>query len=82
MLDKQRLTEKFNKLDKSIKDNLKAKTKRRNQKTLDVVNNWLNDKENASSFLVAHVPITANAKAITEAINLIKSKIKPNQFIY
>ena len=47
-----------------------------------MVNNWLNDKENASSFLVAHVPITANAKAITEAINLIKSKIKPNQFIY
>ena len=76
VLDKQRLTEKFNKLDKSIKDNLKAKQKEETKKTLDVVNNWLNDKENASSFLVAHVPITANAKAITEAINLIKKQDK------
>ena len=76
VLDKQRLTEKFNKLDKSIKDNLKAKQKEETKKTLDVVNNWLNDKENSSSFLVAHVPITANAKAITEAINLIKKQDK------
>ncbi|KAG7660472.1 ALA1 [[Candida] subhashii] len=76
VLDKQKLTEKFNKLDKSIKDNLKAKQKEESKKTLEVVNNWLNDVENKSEFLVAHVPIAANAKAITDAFNLIKKQDK------
>ena len=48
VLDKQKLTEKFNKLDKSIKDNLKAKQKEESKKTLEVVNKWLNDKEDSS----------------------------------
>lgn len=76
VLDKQKLTEKFNKLDKSIKDNLKAKQKEESKKTLEVVNKWLNDKEDSSEFLVAHIPISANAKAITEAFNLIKKQDK------
>lgn len=76
VLDKQKLTEKFNKLDKAIKDNLKAKQKEESKQTLDVVNKWLNDKEDTSDFLVAHIPISANAKAITEAFNLIKKQDK------
>ncbi|KAK6457760.1 alanyl-tRNA synthetase, cytoplasmic [Scheffersomyces xylosifermentans] len=75
VLDKQKLTEKFNKLDKTIKDDLKAKQKEESKKTLDVVNEWLK-KEDAGEYLVAHVPINANAKAITEAINLIKKSHK------
>lgn len=77
VLDKQRLNEKFNKLDKSIKDNLKAKQKEESKKTLDAVNEWLKDEEKSkAAFFVAHVPIGANAKAITEAINLVKKQNK------
>lgn len=77
VLDKQKLNEKFTKLDKSIKDNLKAKQKEESKKTLDAVNNWLKDEEKSkAAFFVAHVPISANAKAITEAINLIKKQHK------
>lgn len=77
VLDKQKLNEKFNKLDKSIKDNLKAKQKEESKKTLDAVNEWLKDEEKSkAAFFVAHVPISANAKAITEAINLVKKQEK------
>lgn len=77
VLDKQKLNDKFNKLDKSIKDNLKAKQKEESKKTLDVVNEWLKDEEKSkAAFFVSHVPIGANAKAITEAFNLIKKHDK------
>ncbi|SGZ55244.1 CIC11C00000005342 [Sungouiella intermedia] len=77
VLDKQKLNEKFTKLDKAIKDNLKAKQKEESKKTLDAVNEWLKDEEKSkAAFFVAHVPIGANAKAITEAINLIKKQFK------
>lgn len=82
VLDKQKLNEKFNKLDKTIKDNLKAKQKEESKKTLDTVNEWLNDEEKSKApFFVAHVPISANAKAITEAINLIK-KLHKDKSLY
>ncbi|ABN65391.2 Alanyl-tRNA synthetase, cytoplasmic (Alanine--tRNA ligase) (AlaRS) [Scheffersomyces stipitis CBS 6054] len=75
VLDKQKLTEKFNKIDKSIKDDLKTKQKAETKQTLDVVNEWL-EKKDAGDYLVAHVPINANAKAITEAFNLLKKSHK------
>lgn len=82
VLEKIKLNEKFTKLDKSIKDNLKAKQKEESKKTLDVVNEWLADEEKSKApFFVAHVPIDANAKAITEAINLIKKQNK-NKSLY
>jgi alanyl-tRNA synthetase len=75
VLEKQKLNEKHTKLDKSIKDDLKAKQKEETKKALDIVNEWLNDKE-AKPYLVAHIPIHANAKAITEAFNVIKKQDK------
>lgn len=82
VLDKQKLNDKFNKLDKAIKDNLKAKQKEESKKTLDTVNEWLKDEEKSkAAFFVAHVPIGANAKAITEAINLIK-KLHKDKSLY
>lgn len=82
VLDKQKLNEQFTKLDKAIKDNQKAKQKEESKKTLDVVNEWLKDeKKAAAAFFVAHVPIGANAKAITEAINLIK-KLHKDKSLY
>lgn len=76
VLAKAQLNEKFSRLDKSIKDNLKAIQKEELKKTLDVVNEWLALKEKSQLFLVAHVPISANAKAVTEAINLVKKQDK------
>lgn len=80
VLDKQKLNEKFNKLDKSIKDEVKAKQKEESKKTLDVLNKWLTS-EKPGEYLVSHIPISANAKAITECINLIKKQHK-NKSIY
>lgn len=77
VLAKAQLNDKFSKLDKTIKDHLKAIQKEEQKKTLDVVNEWLGDAEKLKQqFLVAHVPIGANAKAITEAINLVKKQDK------
>lgn len=75
VLDKRSLNDKFNKLDKSIKDQLKAVQKEESKKVLEVVNEWLAEKE-AKDYFVAHVPISANAKAITEAINVLKKQHK------
>ncbi|RLV89241.1 Alanine--tRNA ligase [Spathaspora sp. JA1] len=74
VIEKQKLNAKFNKLDKSIKDNLKAIQKEESKKTLDVVKQWLDQAK--GDYLVSHVPINANAKAITEAFNLIKKQDK------
>lgn len=75
VLEKQKLNEKHTKLDKSIKDELKVKQKEETKKTLEIVNEWLNDKE-GKSYFVGHVPINANAKAITEAFNVLKKQDK------
>ncbi|CCE82501.1 Piso0_002228 [Millerozyma farinosa CBS 7064] len=73
VLEKQKLNDLFNSLDKSIKDELKSQQKIESKKVLDVVNNWL-ASENAKPYYVDYIPINANAKAITEAINLLKKK--------
>ncbi|KAK6202853.1 alanine--tRNA ligase [Scheffersomyces amazonensis] len=75
VLDKLRLNKQFEKLDKSIKDDLKAKQKEESKKTLDTVKQWL-DKKDSGEFFIGHVPINANAKAITDAINFIKKDYK------
>lgn len=71
VLDKQKLNAEFTKLDKSIKEQLKTKQKEESKKVLDAVKEWL-ASENAKEFFVSRVDITANAKAITDAINFIK----------
>lgn len=73
VLDKQMLNTKFTKLDKSIKDQLKAKQKEESKKVLEAVNNWLTS-EDSSDYFVSHIDISANAKAITDAISLIKKE--------
>lgn len=77
VIEKQKLNEKFTKLDKSIKDEQKARQKEDTKKTLEVVNKWLESEAfKTEEFLVSRVPIGANAKAITEAINLLKKEHK------
>ncbi|CDR44690.1 CYFA0S15e01530g1_1 [Cyberlindnera fabianii] len=80
ILTKNSLKETFNKFDKSVKDELKARQKAESKKTLDTVKEHF--EANADSeFLVAHIDISANAKSITEAINYLK-KEKPQKSIY
>lgn len=80
ILTKNELKAKFTKLDKAIKDELKARQKIESKKTLDAVKDHFAANEK-SNFLVTHVDIGSNAKAITEAINFIKSK-NPEKSIY
>jgi len=80
ILTKNELKAKFTKFDKSIKDELKARQKIESKKTLDAVKEYFAANE-SSNFLVKHVEINSNAKAITEAINFIKSK-NPEKSIY
>ncbi|CAN3354615.1 alanine--tRNA ligase [Diutina catenulata] len=73
VLAKQKLNAAHTALDKSIRDEQKARQKVESGKVLEVVNEWLADKD-AKPYLVAHVPISANAKALTEAFTAVKKK--------
>lgn len=73
VVEKAKLNDKFNELDKSIKDHLKSIQKQESKKVLDTINTWL-EADKAKPFLVQHIDISNNAKAIAEAINLIKKK--------
>ena len=75
ILDKQKLNVKFSKLDKAIKDDLKAKQKEESKKAMDMVTKWL-ESDNSKDYYVAYVPVSANPKAINEAINLLKKTHK------
>lgn len=70
---KQKLNAAHTALDKLIRDEQKARQKVELGKVLEVVNEWLADKD-AKPYLVAHVPISANAKALTEAFTAVKKK--------
>lgn len=71
VVEKQKLNQKFTDLDKSIKDHLKAQQKQDSKKVLDIVNEWL-QQQSLTPYFVCHVDIGANAKAITDAINVVK----------
>ncbi|OWB65405.1 hypothetical protein B5S30_g729 [[Candida] boidinii] len=75
LLDKDQLKNKFNKIDKEVKNEIKIRQKADSKKTLDTVKNYFIENKD-SEFLVAHVPINANAKVITEAINFLKKENK------
>lgn len=80
VLSKNYLKTKFNTFDKAYKDELKSQLKAENKKTLDAVKEYFTANE-SSDFLVKYIDISSNAKAITEAINHIKSK-SPEKSIY
>ncbi|SCU96317.1 LAMI_0F06128g1_1 [Lachancea mirantina] len=69
---KDELKKKFTKIEKSVKDEVKTRAKKEIKQTIDEVKQFFADNEQ-SSYLVKHVNIPANAKAITEAVNHIKS---------
>ncbi|GMG23889.1 unnamed protein product [Ambrosiozyma monospora] len=75
VLQKAALKTKFTKIEKSVKDEVKARTKADSKLCLDSVKNYFTENPDAKYF-VSHVNISSNAKIITEAINLVKKQHK------
>ncbi|ODV83506.1 hypothetical protein CANARDRAFT_202947 [[Candida] arabinofermentans NRRL YB-2248] len=74
-LQKAALKEKFTKIEKTVKDELKVRQKADTKKALDTVKEFFAENTEAP-YLVKYVDIAANAKVITEAINLVKKENK------
>ncbi|KAL6942073.1 Alanine--tRNA ligase [Hanseniaspora vineae] len=75
VISKNKLKERFNKIEKEVKDEIKTRAKAEIKQTVDEVTQFFEENE-AAPFLVKHIEIPTNAKAITEAINYIKNNKK------
>ncbi|KAK9369692.1 tRNA synthetases class II (A)-domain-containing protein [Lipomyces kononenkoae] len=66
----------FAKVQKEIVDDSKARQKAEGKTAVDLVTDYFSSEKAAEfPYLVAKVPISANAKAISEAVNYAKSKL-------
>ncbi|CCH58252.1 hypothetical protein TBLA_0A04580 [Henningerozyma blattae CBS 6284] len=75
VVTKNQLKAKFTKIEKVVKDEIKARAKKETKQTLDAVQTYFTENADATYF-VKHINIPTNAKAITEAINYMKSSAK------
>ncbi|VVT53287.1 uncharacterized protein SAPINGB_P003497 [Magnusiomyces paraingens] len=74
VLAKAKLNEKYTKIQKKISDELKARQKAEAKKALETVTGYFEEHKDAP-YLVANIAdISANSKALTEAINYVKIK--------
>lgn len=80
VISKQELKTKFTKIEKVVKDEIKTRAKQESKKTLDEVKEYFAKNED-SPFFAKFIDIPTNAKAITEAVNYVKSSVK-NKSIY
>ncbi|CAR22366.1 alanine--tRNA ligase [Lachancea thermotolerans CBS 6340] len=75
VVTKQELKDKFAKIEKVVKDEIKTRAKKEIKQTVDEVKNYFAENQEAS-FLVKYINIPTNAKAITEAVNHMKTSAK------
>ncbi|SCU82138.1 LAFA_0C09274g1_1 [Lachancea sp. 'fantastica'] len=75
VLAKNDLKTKFAKVEKAVKDELRTRAKKETKQTVDEVKNFFAENESAQ-FFVKYVDIPTNAKAITEAVNYMKTSAK------
>ncbi|KAH3902867.1 probable alanine--tRNA ligase [Saccharomycodes ludwigii] len=75
VITKDQLKKKFNAIEKLVKDEVKTRTKKQIKQTLDEVKKHFEENKD-STYWVKFIDIPTNAKAITEAINYIKSSDK------
>ncbi|ODV95869.1 hypothetical protein PACTADRAFT_41773 [Pachysolen tannophilus NRRL Y-2460] len=75
ILEKDRLNNKFSKIEKEYKDDLKRKQKEESKKVTEAVKAFFEEHKN-SPFYVGHIDVSPNAKAITDAINFVKKENK------
>jgi alanyl-tRNA synthetase len=81
-LKKSKLRERFTQINKKIIDEQKAQQKLESKKALESITSYFEAAENAEkSWLVTRLPISANAKAVSESINYVKTKL-PNKTVY
>ncbi|EEP76607.1 alanyl-tRNA synthetase [Uncinocarpus reesii 1704] len=76
-VEKARFRDQFARIHKQVLDAQKALQKQEIKAALDTINSHFEKPENKdTSFLVVRLPTSANAKAISESINHVKSKLK------
>lgn len=75
IITKHELKEKFTKIEKVVKDEVKTRAKAETKQTLDAVKTYFTENPE-SKFFVKFVDIPTNAKAITEAVNYMKTSAK------
>lgn len=81
VLDKAKLTERYNKIAKKLQEETKAIQKKESKSAVDAVVKAIGE-EGSPNFAVLHVSgISANSKALTEAFNYVKSKL-PGKAVY
>ncbi|KAL4798138.1 alanine--tRNA ligase [Aspergillus venezuelensis] len=75
-VQKSKFREKFTQINKKIVDEQKAQQKIESKKALESITSFFEAPENADkSWLIAKLPISANAKAVSESLNYIKTKL-------
>jgi alanyl-tRNA synthetase len=75
-VEKARLRERFLVVHKKILDGQKAQQKLETKKAIDAVTSYFQDPDNKDArHLVVKLPISANAKAVKEAVNHVKTKL-------
>lgn len=81
-IQKARLRERFLAINKKILDGQKAQQKLESKKALETITSYFESPDNQDkSWLVARLPISANAKAVSESLNHVKSKLQ-NKAVY
>lgn len=75
VISKNELRLKFGKIEKQVKDEVKARAKKEIKQVLDEVKAFFDSNQDAE-YLVKHINIPVNGKAITEAINYMKVSAK------
>ena len=76
-VQKSRFRERFTIINKQVVDGQKAQQKLEAKRALEAITSYFQAPENQDKFsLVANLPISANAKAVSESLNYVKSKLQ------
>ncbi|AAS52283.1 ADR363Cp [Eremothecium gossypii ATCC 10895] len=75
VITKNELKTKFTKMEKAVKDEVKTKAKKEMKQTLDAVKEYFAANEDAT-FFVKSLDISANPKAVTEAVQYLKNSAR------
>lgn len=81
VLAKAKLNDKFAKIQKKISDESKARQKAEGKKALTAVTEYFENNKDATYYVAVVPEISANSKALNEAINYVKSK-EPEKSVY
>lgn len=76
-IQKARFRERFARINKQVIDGQKAQQKLESKMALETITSYFHDPKNKDKmWLIAKLPISANAKAVSESLNYVKSKLQ------